>query len=55
VTRPTTVSNECADAAGADYLITGNTGDFPKDHGSTKIITPRDFLDLIVPQLSQGE
>ena len=46
---------ECADEASADYLITGNTDDFPKDHGATKIITPRDFLDLVVPQLGQGE
>ena len=44
---------ECADAAGANYLITGNTNDFPKDHGPTKIITPRDFLGQVVPQLGQ--
>jgi putative PIN family toxin of toxin-antitoxin system len=42
---------ECAEAAKADYLITGNTGDFPKDHGPTKIIAPRAFLDVVVPQL----
>lgn len=44
---------ECAEAAGAAYLITGNTAHFSKDHLTTKIITPRDFLDLIVPRLSQ--
>jgi uncharacterized protein len=44
---------ECADAAAADYLITGNTDDFPKDHGPTRIITPRNFLDCVVPQLGQ--
>ena len=31
---------ECAEAAGASYLITGNTADFSQDHGPTKIITP---------------
>ena len=46
---------ECAEAAAADYLITGNTQDFSKDHGTTKIITPRNFIDLVVPQLAQGE
>jgi len=46
---------ECAEAAAADYLITGNIQDFSKDHGPTKIITPRDFLDRIVPQLAQGD
>lgn len=31
----------------ADYLITGNTKDFPnKIYGATKIITPREFFDL---------
>ena len=46
---------ECADAAGAGYLITGNTEDFPSDHGPTKIITPRAFLDLIAPLLRRSE
>ena len=44
---------ECAEAAGADYLITGNIKDFSTDYKTTKIITPRDFLDWIVPQLAQ--
>ena len=38
---------ECADAAQADYLITGNAEDFPTDYGPTKIISPRDFLDRV--------
>jgi uncharacterized protein len=46
---------ECAEAAKADYLITGNTKDFSKDHKTTKIIKPRDFIDLIIPELAQGE
>lgn len=46
---------ECAEAAGADYLITGNTADFPEDRGPTRIITPRDFLNCVTPLLSGGE
>ena|SRR5579872_3424412 len=46
---------ECAEAAAAAYLITGNTKDFTRDHGPTKIITPRDFLDHVVPQLLKTE
>ena len=34
---------ECAEAGQAGYLITGNTDDFPKDRGPTKIISPRNF------------
>jgi putative PIN family toxin of toxin-antitoxin system len=45
---------ECAEAAEADYLITGNTSDFPKDHGPTKIITPRNFVNQVVSRLPQG-
>ncbi len=39
---------ECAEAAEADYLITGSTAHFSKDHKTAKIITPRKFIDLIV-------
>jgi hypothetical protein len=46
---------ECAEVAAADYLITGNADDFPRDHGPTKIITPRDFLDRVVPRLLNAE
>lgn len=47
---------ECAEAAQAGYLITGNTKDFRHDHGITRIISPRDFLDYIVrPLLAAGE
>jgi putative PIN family toxin of toxin-antitoxin system len=46
---------ECAEAARADYLITGNTKDFGKDHKTTKIITPRDFIHLIISELAQAE
>jgi len=42
---------ECADVAGADYLITGNTRHFPQYWKRTKIITSREFLNLIAPHL----
>lgn len=42
---------ECADAARADYLITGNQKHFPAFWKSTKIITARDFINLAAPHL----
>ncbi len=38
---------ECAEAAGADYLVTGNTRHFPKTHKKTKIVTARQLIDLL--------
>ena len=37
---------ECAQAAEADYLITGNVRDFPAVWDSTRIVTAREFLDI---------
>lgn len=42
---------ECADKAGADYLVTGNSRHFPKFWKKTKIITSRDFIGLAAPHL----
>jgi uncharacterized protein len=42
---------ECADAARADYLITGNERHFPPFWKNTKIISSRDFLNIIAPHL----
>lgn len=42
---------ECADAARADYLITGNQKHFPPFWKSTKIITARDFINLAAAHL----
>lgn len=42
---------ECADAARADYLITGNRRHFPRYWKTTKVITPRDFLEIVAPHL----
>jgi len=42
---------ECADTAGADYLITGNPRHFPKYWKKTKIIAWRDFIGIVAPHL----
>ena len=42
---------ECADVARADYLVTGNQGDFPKFWKKTKVITPREFISIVAPHL----
>ena len=43
---------ECADAARADYLVTGNQRHFPRFWKKTKIIHSREFLDIIAPHLA---
>jgi putative PIN family toxin of toxin-antitoxin system len=35
---------ECAQAAQADFLVTGNPKHFPTQLGETRIVIPRDFL-----------
>jgi uncharacterized protein len=42
---------ECADKAGVDYLIAGNSRHFPKFWKKTKIITAREFVSLAAPHL----
>jgi uncharacterized protein len=42
---------ECADAAHADYLVTGNQRHFPRFWKSTKMITAREFIELAAPHL----
>lgn len=42
---------ECADAARADYLITGNQRHFPRFWKSTKIISSGEFLSILAPHL----
>jgi putative PIN family toxin of toxin-antitoxin system len=44
---------ECADAARADYLVTGNQKHFPRFWKKTKIITTREFISLTAPHLIQ--
>ncbi len=38
---------ECAQAAAAHYLVTGNTKHFLLTWASARIVTPRQFLDAI--------
>jgi len=40
---------ECADAARADYLVTGNPRHFPKFWKKTKVITSREFIGIVAP------
>ena len=42
---------ECADAARADYLVTGNQRHFPKFWKKTKVITSREFIAIVAPHL----
>jgi putative PIN family toxin of toxin-antitoxin system len=42
---------ECAEAARADYLVTGNLKHFPRFWRNSKIITPGEFLALAAPHL----
>jgi uncharacterized protein len=42
---------ECADAARADYLVTGNQRHFPKFWKKTKIISSSEFMNVIAPHL----
>ena len=38
---------ECADVARADHLITGNLKHFPPSWKMTRIVSPREFIDLM--------
>jgi uncharacterized protein len=40
---------ECADAARADFLITGNQRHFPTFWKQTKVITSREFIGIVAP------
>jgi len=44
---------ECAEAAGADYLVTGNTKHFPPHHKTTQIVNARELLELVAPGRSR--
>jgi putative PIN family toxin of toxin-antitoxin system len=40
---------ECAEAAGATYLVTGNIKHFPKQYKDTQIVSARRLLELLIP------
>ena len=42
---------ECADAARADYLVTGNQKHFPRFWKKTKIISSRELIEIVAPHL----
>lgn len=42
---------ECAEAARADYLVTGNQKHFPRLRKRTRVITSREFLEIVAPHL----
>jgi putative PIN family toxin of toxin-antitoxin system len=43
---------ECADAARADYLVTGNQRHFPVFWKRTKVITSRELIAVVAPHLT---
>jgi hypothetical protein len=48
----TTIDNriyECAEAAGADYIVTENAKHFKKPHKQTQIVNARQLLKLLAP------
>jgi putative PIN family toxin of toxin-antitoxin system len=44
---------ECADAAKADYLVTGNQRHFPKAWRQTQVVNARELLEWIIPELQR--
>src|ERR1017187_5604894 len=44
---------ECAGAAQADYIVTGNTKHFPELFEQSRVVTPRQFIDVILPALAE--
>jgi putative PIN family toxin of toxin-antitoxin system len=42
---------ECAEAARADYLITGNKRHFPKQWRQTLIVNARELLEWTIPEM----
>jgi putative PIN family toxin of toxin-antitoxin system len=44
---------ECAEAAGADYLVTGNRRHFPSKHRNTLVVNARQLIEIITPELKR--
>jgi uncharacterized protein len=42
---------ECADAARADYLVTGNQRHFPRFWKQTKVVTSSELVAIVAPHL----
>ncbi len=39
---------ECAEVADAHYLVTGNRRHFPPSHKATRVVTPRQFITILL-------
>ena len=44
---------ECADAAGADLLVTGNKRHFPRQWRQTIVVNAREFLEWVYPAFTK--
>jgi putative PIN family toxin of toxin-antitoxin system len=44
---------ECAEKASADYLVTGNKRHFPTRWQGTRVVSPREFIEFITPELKR--
>jgi len=44
---------ECAEAARAEYLVTGNRRHFPKKWRQTKVVNARELIECITPELQR--
>jgi putative PIN family toxin of toxin-antitoxin system len=44
---------ECADAAQANYLVTGNLKHFPRSWSGTQIVTARSLLNIILSEAEE--
>jgi putative PIN family toxin of toxin-antitoxin system len=42
---------ECALEVRADYLVTGNKRHFPARLGPTRVVSPRELVEIIIPEL----
>jgi len=44
---------ECAEASRAEFVVTGNKRHFPKKWRETQVVTARELLEWIVPELNR--
>ena len=44
---------ECAEAANADYLVTGNRRHFPAEYRNTLVVNARQLIEIITPELKR--
>lgn len=44
---------ECAEAANADYLVTGNRRHFPATYRNTLVVNARQLIEIITPDLKR--